>query len=248
MFRYHLYIQSFPPPSEQASKVPPHIAPQQTKQHKQQIISAMPTRTHYVTTTGQPPNGGVPPGVAFHGPPPPPPPTPKAPGPPGPAPPGPAPSAAPPAPTPPFECPGLHLHGAPAFGHKGLAYLFPREHIIIHFFNTGARPFEPWPGPSSHQAPPVPPPGPPFIGLRVPASLLLSELIIQLGAPASSGERYGITQCLESGEGRWATGQTWTVGGAASATTRVGELWQAAKKDGNVVWLAAYDREKHGAP
>ena len=70
--------------------------------------------------------------------------------------------------------------------------------------------------------------------------------MIQLGVPLSSGTRYGVTKCLEMGGGGWAKVKTWTVGGAESRTTRVGELGGGGGE--SVVWLATYDREKHGAP
>lgn len=82
--------------------------------------------------------------------------------------------------------------------------------------------------------------------MRVSTDLTLSDLIIQLGAPASSGDRYGVTECMESGGGGWAKGKTWTVGGEESGKVRVGELGGEEEEEGRVVWLAAFDGEKHG--
>lgn len=75
--------------------------------------------------------------------------------------------------------------------------------------------------------------------------------MIQLGVPATSGDRFGVTECVERGGGGWGKGKTWTVGGEGSKK-RLGEVeWAGdAGKEGEerVVWLAAFDREKHGAP
>lgn len=84
--------------------------------------------------------------------------------------------------------------------------------------------------------------------------------MVQLGVPTRGlglvgmGGRYGVTECVEKGgrEG-WEEGRTWTVGAAGSGRgsgsgRRVGELeWGVEGRNGEkVVWLAAYDGEKHG--
>lgn len=86
----------------------------------------------------------------------------------------------------------------------------------------------------------------------------LAELMLQLGVPTAdegASRRYGVTECLERGAGRWARGRTWTVEGARPDALRVGDVvgWAALGDEGDekkekVLWLAAFDRGKHGEP
>lgn len=214
----------------------------------------MPTRTHYITASGQPPNGGVPPGVAFLGRPasenmPPPaynPTSVVAPPPPGfsyltgyPAPliayappPPPAPAPAPdPAPT--FEPPGARLNGG-AFVHEGRAYLFPAEHTIIHFFHAGDRPFEN----------PQPAGAPPFMALHVATTSTVADLMRQLGVPQDvdgAGDRFGVTECIEVGDGSWTKGTSFILSQDRSKKTLKDLKWEGERP----VWLAPFDAEKH---
>lgn len=73
--------------------------------------------------------------------------------------------------------------------------------------------------------------------------------MVQLGVPQTEGEdgRYGVTECWEEGgrggARRWTKGSTWTAGGQMSERTKVEELGPEGEE--KVVWLAAYDAEKH---
>ena len=182
----------------------------------------------------EPPNGGVPPGVAFFG--------------------GvpnddatlpsysqdpavstvPAPSSSPPAGQPPFEPPGIRFHGK-TFEHEGKAYLFPAEHVIVHFFHNGRRPFEEAVG-SNYE----------FLEVYVSTKWSVQSLMWQLGIPKTDNDRYGITECIEGENGAWSKGTTFILSQDRSKKTLAQVGWSHTRT--NPVWLAVYDQDRHGQP
>lgn len=64
----------------------------------------------------------------------------------------------------------------------------------------------------------------------------------RFGIPEHEGIRYGITECIEAGQGRWEKGSTWMMGGTGSGAIKVAEFGKG------VTWLASFDRAKHGPP
>lgn len=234
----------------------------------------MATRRYYVTTTGQPPNGGVPPGTVFFGQPqtsdaPPPPPysppmmispppvtislptyvamaippalpvylAPVASSAPPPTPPA-APAPAPPAADPPaasFEIPGV-THDGENFVKNGLAYLFPESHTIVHFLHDGTRPFERPPGST-----------PEFAALKVPTMMTVADLMRRLGVPTGDDGRFGVTECIELGNGYWMKGTTYMLGEAKSQKTVKEIGWDGSRgTSSKPVWIAIHDKTRHG--
>lgn len=214
-------------------------------------------REYFATVSGQPPSRSVPPGVGFQAyrPAPSPPATPQAktvrfdlnnnpssfPSPPPPPPP-PAPAASS-SPKRHFEIPGVRFNGTSApLIHDGAAVTYSSDYIRIHFFTEGARPFE---SDSNQKLD--------FEAIWVPKNQSVTDTIIVLGGPRKTEEqktRYGVTECLEVGEGRWVKGQSWTAEGPGSQGTRMEELqgspdWRG-EGGGKVIWLANFDKVRHG--
>lgn len=242
----HFATQGGAPPNR---AVPPGVGYVNTA--RQSPPPTPPTiQEHFATMSGQPPSRSVPPGVGFvaypHHYSPSPPATPQPQGPPSP------PAApqvryvrfAPSLPAPPptvssttrhFESPGVRFNGdAPPLIHNGAAVMFCKDHVRVHFFSGGARPFD-----SPADSRPV------FSALHIDAHTSMRDLILRLGSPQAEGTRYGITECIESRTG-WEKGQTWTIDGPGSRGTSIKEL--AGEGEEKVVWLATFDREKHGRP
>lgn len=226
----------------------------------------MATRRYYVTTTGQPPNGGVPPGTVFFSqpqtndapqPPPYSPPTMMSPPPvavaPLPiyvatnppalpvcvvpvatsAPPPPPPPADPPAA--PFEIPGV-THDGENFVQNGLAYLFPASHTIIHFLHDGTRPFDRPQGST-----------PNFAALKVTTMMTVADLMRSLGVPTDDDDRFGVTECIELGNGHWIRGTTYILGEAKSQKTLKEIGWDESRgTSSKPVWIAIHDKTRHG--
>lgn len=223
----------------------------------------MAARRHYVTTSGQPPNGGVPPGTVFFGqpqtdntPPPPPyhlsmmisPPHAVAP-----LPTYVAPalcalpewfasvdcSAPPPLPADPpaasFEIPGV-THDGESFVQNGLAYLFPENHTMIHFLHDGTRPFDRPQGST-----------PDFAALKVPTLMTVADLMRRLGVPTDDDDRFGVTECIELGNGYWMKGTTYILGEKKSQRT-INEIgWDESRgTSSKPVWIAIHDKTRHG--
>lgn len=228
----------------------------------------MATRRYYVTTTGQPPNGAVPPGTLFLGQPPtndgplPPPYTPSmmispppamAPLPmyvapalpvlpvyfspvassaPPPGPPSPPPADPPAAP---FEIPGV-THDGENFVHHGLAYLFPERHTMIHFLHDGTRPFDRPPGST-----------PDFAALKVPTMMTVADLMRRLGVPTDDDDRFGVTECIELGNGYWMKGTTYILGEEKAQRTLEQIGWDESRgRSSKTVWIAIHDTTRHG--
>lgn len=220
----------------------------------------MTTRRYYVTTTGQPPNGGVPPGTVFFGqpqtndaPPPPPPlmisppptvaplPTYVATAPPAlPVYFAPVASSAPPPPpadppTAPFEIPGVTQDGE-NFVQNGLVYLFPESHTIIHFLHDGTRPFDRPQGST-----------PDFAALKVPTTMTVADLMRRLGVPTDDDDRFGVTECIELGNGYWMRGMTYILGDVKSQKTVKDIGWDESRgTSSKPVWIAIHDKARHG--
>lgn len=210
----------------------------------------------YITGSGQPPNGGVPPGSIFFGQPqtndrPAPPPynilvvpppavtvvnlsaapppyhAPAA---------GPAPAAPPPPePSKRYAPPGITQDGA-EFVQNGIAYLFPDSHTVIHFLFDGTRPFD---GPPGCE--------PEFAALKIPTTMTVAGLMNQLGVPGNGNDRYGVTECVEVGNGSWAKGITYVWSEEKSKKTLKAIGWDDSRGTKNKpVWIAIYDKTRHG--
>ena len=72
------------------------------------------------------------------------------------------------------------------------------------------------------------------------------DLMHQLGVPAGDNDRYGLTECVETGNGSWEKGSTYVLSQDRSRKTLAEVGWDETRgTEKKVVWLAAFDAEKH---
>lgn len=120
---------------------------------------------------------------------------------------------------------------------NGVAYLFPNSHTIIHFFYDGHLPFSRVPE-EKHE----------FVVLKVPITMTVAGLMQQLGVPGSDRDRFGVTECIDVGNGTWTKGTTYILSQDKSQKTLKAIGWDDSRgTTSKPIWLAVYDKDRHGS-
>lgn len=84
------------------------------------------------------------------------------------------------------------------------------------------------------------------MAVLAPSTTTAADLMRQLGVPQDgdeAGDRFGVTECVEVGDGSWIKGKTFVVSQDRSKKTLKELKWEGEKP----VWLASFDAEKHYA-
>ena len=119
---------------------------------------------------------------------------------------------------------------------NGVAYLFPDSHTIIHFLFDGTRPFDGHPGCT-----------PEFTALKIPTTMTVADLMRRLGVPDYDNDRFGVTECVEVGDGSWTKGSTYILSEEKTKKTLKAIGWDDSRGVANKpVWIAIYDKTRHG--
>ncbi len=133
-----------------------------------------------------------------------------------------------------FDIPGIKRDGA-SFIQKGKAYVFPKKHATVNFFPDGTRPFEK-------------PPGfrPKYATLVIPTSMMVVDLMHQLGVPSDDNDRYGVTECFEADGDGWTKGKTYILSEDQSKKTLEQVGWNESRTIKQPIWLAVHNKKLHG--
>ncbi|MCJ1254168.1 hypothetical protein MMC24_001982 [Lignoscripta atroalba] len=128
---------------------------------------------------------------------------------------------------------GAALGGHTVTFNDGIGYLFPpkEKHTILHVVSNEHRL---WEAPGKRFG---------FSTFRVPTLMTLKELVEQLSPPGDINPAWGITECLEVGNGTWREGSSFSLGGNKDKLTQtLGSLgWNESRGTTNKpVWIVLH--------